>query len=336
MTLDPARGGKVRWTAGPPPSAGLLRPEPAEPPYTGPPAYPAPPRWGFPNLIWRWPTAVPGTPSARGRPDEQLRPIATWTVGVLVALAVFAVLAGGAELWRYALLAISRDNALSTTSVQISDGLVTGLWYPIPILLFAALVLGLWWLQLARAEASRRADAAAPHGNFSTGVRVVGLWVLLAVAAAVEYKVELPTLVVVIGAPLLVVVVAFAALVLTGPVVADLEHLALRKPPEERPRPSRLVLAWWGACVLNAVLVAVTLWRRLADGVQAMADAVLFTGLTHFVAAGLAVLTVLVIRRISLLLAPAVPGRGKRMRVIAVKDAGEPPLRAVRPAGARR
>ncbi|MGH3434111.1 MAG: DUF4328 domain-containing protein, partial [Thermocrispum sp.] len=305
-------------------------------PYSGPPSYPAPPRWGFPNLIWRWPTTVPGTASARSRPEELLRPIGTWTVGVLVAIAVFAVLAAVAEGWRYALLVLSRDEPLSTTSVQISDGLVTGLWYPIPILLFAALVLGLWWLQLACSEAARRAEVEAPHGTWSTGVRVVGLWVLLAVAAAVEYKVELPSLVVVVGAPLLVVVVAFAALVLTGPVIADLEHLALRKPPEERPRASRLLLAWWGVCVLNAVLVAVTLWRRLAEGVQAMADAVLLTAVTHAVAAVLAALTVLVVRRIGLLLAPAVPGRGKRLRVIAVRDAAPPPLRAVRPAGARR
>jgi hypothetical protein len=326
----------IRWTAGPPPGAGPLRPEPQEPPYTGPPKYPAPPRWGFPNLIWRWPTTVPGTPSARRPPDELLRPVGTWTIGVLAALAAFAVLAGCAELWRYGLLLLSRDEALSTTTVQVSDGLVKGLWYPIPILLFAAMVLGVWWLQLARAEAARGAEVGAPHSSWSVGVRVVGLWVLLAVAAAVEYKVDLPPLVVVIGAPLLVVVVAFAALVLTGPVIAELEHLALRRPPDERPKPSRLVLFWWGGCVLNAVLVAVTLWRRLAEGVQAQADAVLLTGVTHFVAAVLAVLTVLVVRRIGLLLAPATPGRLRRLRVLAVHGAGEPPLRAVRPAGARR
>lgn len=336
MTLDPAHGGRVRWTAGPPPGAGPPLPEQPEPPYTGPPKYPAPPRWGFPNLIWRWPTTVPGTDSARSRPVELLRPIGTWTIGVLTALAVFAVLAGGAELWRYVLVALSRDQALNTGTVELSDGLVKGLWYPVPILLFAAMVLGVWWLQLARAVAAERAEVEAPHGSWSVGVRVVGLWVLLAVVAAVEYKVDLPPLVVGIGAPLLIVTVAFAAVVLTGPVLAELEHLALRRPPEQRPRPSRLVLLWWAGCVLNAVLVAVTLWRRLGEGVQAQADAVLLTGLTHFVAALLAVLTALVVRRIGLLLAPAEPGRLRKLRVIAVRGGDEPPLRAVRPAGARR
>lgn len=336
MTLDPARGFSVRWTASPPPGAAPRRRSP-EPPYTGPPKYPAPPRWGFPNLIWRQPTSVPGTRSARARPDELIRPVGTWTVGVLVAIAVFAVLAGAAEFWRYALLVISRDEPLSTVSVRLSDGLVTGFWYPIPILLFAALVLGLWWLNLARAEASRLADVEPAYGPVTAGIRLVGLWVLLAVVAAVEYRVELPQLVVVIAAPVLVAVVAFAALVLAGPVVAELEHLAMGKPADSRPRPSRLVVVWWAACVLNAVLVAVTLWRRMGEGVQAMADAVLLTGITHWAAAALAVITVLVIRRIGMLLSPERPLGGKRLQVVAVRsDAAAPPLRAVRPAGARR
>ncbi|WP_051310308.1 DUF4328 domain-containing protein [Thermocrispum agreste] len=337
MTVDPARGFPVRWTASPPPGTPRCRREPPEPPYAGPPSYPVPPRWGFPGLIWRQPTSVPGTRSARPRADELIRPVGVWTAGVLAAAAVFAVLAGVAEFWRYALLVISRDEALGTVAVRVSDGLVTGLWYPIPILLFAALVLGLWWLQLARSEAARLADVEPPYGPVMAGAKLVGLWVLLAVVAAVEYRVELPPLVVVIAAPLLIAVVAVAAVVLPGPVIAELEHVALRKPADERPRPSRLVVTWWVGCVVNAVLVAATLWRRMGDGVQAMADSVLLTGITHLTAAALAVVTILVIRRIGMLLAPERSLAGKRMLVVAVgEDAQPPPLRTVRPAGVRR
>src|SRR5690606_40833782 len=58
----------------------------------------------------------------------------------------------------------------------------------------------------------------------------------------------------------------------------------------------------------------------------------LLTGITHWAAAALAVITVLVIRRIGMLLSPERPLGGKRLQVVAVRsDAAAPPLRAVRP-----
>ncbi|MGU3437370.1 DUF4328 domain-containing protein [Actinomycetes bacterium M1A6_2h] len=59
-----------------------------------------------------------------------------------------------------------------------------------------------------------------------------------------------------------------------------------------------LVRWWWAAWVVNwFVVVGVLLWR-LRDGLQAQAYGVLFTGIADLIAAGMAALTLLVVRRV--------------------------------------
>lgn len=334
-----ARGGVVRWVA--------LVPHPPAPrrhkrqePYTGPPSYPAPPKWGFPNLIWRLPNQVPGTATTKQDPAEAQRTLGVGAIVVLLALAVFAAFAGGAELWRYALLVRSRDAALSATAVQTSDTLVVwGYLATVPLLSLAAVILTFAWLVLARAAAARRSGYDPPRSLLSVILRIFAPWPAVGLVLGLLWLIAtlLPAAktVAVTLMPVAALGVLTVSLVLAGPVVIELEHAALGA-GRGKPRPSRLALVWWAFWVGNGLLVAVTAIWRTRDGLQQQADAVVMTAATNVAAATLAVLTVLVIRRVMALLAPHSPRRLRQFRVVGVRDAPEPELRTARPAGARR
>ncbi|MGH3515894.1 MAG: DUF4328 domain-containing protein [Haloechinothrix sp.] len=294
---------RLRWVAMPPPGTQRESRTPPAAPYTGPPCYPAPPRWGFPSLTWRRPTMVPGTPSAAADPLLRQRALGRQVLAVLGATALLAAMAAAAEFWRYALLVRSRSSALDSGVVLSSDALVLAADLMTFVVGAFAVGTAFWWLLLARAAAARRTGWAPARDTRRVAVAVF-----------------LPVL----------------NLVLAGPVVAELEHQALGRAPEHRPQPSRLVLAWWIAWVVNGVLALVTIGWRMREGVQAQADSVLLTGCTDLAACVLAVLTGLVIHRIMALLGPLEPGRRRRMRVIGVRGAPEPPLRPLRPSGSAR
>lgn len=333
---DPVHGGRVRWTATAPPGALAEQPPPPEGPYTGPPAYPAPPRWGFPNLIWRPPTSVPGTPSAHRSSPETLQAYALTARVVLVATAVMAALAAGAELWRYLLLVQSRNSALSSGPVLATDVLVVAFWLPATALAVVAMVVTVQWLLLALREACQKLDAKPPRSTWNVVIAVLAPWLVTVPYVVLAWlDVDIGPAFVVIALVLTLGAILSSA-VLAGPVVAELEHAALGKPPAERPKPSLLVLAWWAVWALNPVIAVFTARLRLLDGIQAQADSVLLTAMTDLAAAALALLTVLVIRGVMLLLAPAVPGKLRQLRLVTVRGAPEPPLRRARPAGARR
>ncbi|HVW42391.1 MAG TPA: hypothetical protein VHC18_13675, partial [Amycolatopsis sp.] len=113
----------MRWVAAPPPGAAVPRRARPVQRYTGPPAYPTPPRWGFPNLTWRPSTAVPGTPSSLPTPVERMRMLSRNAVTILWFLVGLATTGAVAEFWRYALLVVSRTSALHTDVVMMSDAL---------------------------------------------------------------------------------------------------------------------------------------------------------------------------------------------------------------------
>ncbi|KAA9166931.1 DUF4328 domain-containing protein [Amycolatopsis acidicola] len=289
--------------ASPPP--GAFVPRRARPPerYTGPPAYPVPPRWGFPNLTWREPTAVPGTPSSYPRPMERVRVLSRNAITILWFLAGLAAVAAIAEFWQYALLVISRTSALDTDVVTFSDSLKV--IAALLSVIFGALAFGsvLWWLYVARQAAAEESGQEPPRSS----------WQVLA-----------GTLI-----PLL-------NLVMAGSILAELEHAALRRPAVKRPRPSRLVLGWWATWVLNEVLLVVVIVWRFRGGIQAQADGVLLSGLLDLSAAGLAVLTAVVLQRITSLLAPIPLDRLRVRRVVAVKGAPRATERPPRPVSASR
>jgi Domain of unknown function (DUF4328) len=292
---------RVRWVAAPPPgTVGVRRARPVER-YTGPPAYPTPPRWGFPNLTWRESTVVPGTLSGYPPPIERVRMLARNAVTVLWFLVGLSTVAATGEFWRYALLVISRDTALSPGVVHTSDNLlVIAALLSVAFGLMAAASV-LWWLLIAQQAAAEENGQEPPRP---------------------PWQVLVGTLVPVLN------------LGMAGSVLAELEHAILCRPATRRPRPSRLVLAWWAAWLANGVfLVLVIIWR-LRGGLQAQADAVLLSGMLDLSAAVVAGLTAVVVHRLTTLLAPVVPGR--LQRVVAVKGAPKPAIRPSRPGGASR
>lgn len=294
---------RIRWVASPPPRTERPRRAVAFEEYTGPPFYPVPPRWGFPNLTWRWPTAVPGTPSAAPHPMQRLRLLARNALPVLWVIVVLAAIAALAEAWRYTLLVQSRDSALSTVVVTTSDALVLT---AAPLTFLFALIAvptTVWWLFVARIVAAKESGQDLPRPTWQVAVGVL---------------------------------VPVVNLVLAGSVVAELEHAVLRRPADRRPQPSRLVLGWWGAWIANAVLVLLVIVWRLREGVQAEADSVLLAALSDASAAALAAVTAVLLHRLTGLLAPISHVRPRPLRVLKVTGAPAPELRAHRPAGATR
>ncbi|RZS29463.1 uncharacterized protein DUF4328 [Herbihabitans rhizosphaerae] len=295
-------GQRVRWVATPPPGPPRA-PRRVRLRYTGPPSYAAPPRWGFPPLAWRWPTSVPDTRAGLPPAADRVRFLAGNTIGLLLVFAVLAVFAAGTEIWRYALLARSRDGALDGGTVSTSDGLVTvaGVLAVGTGVVVAALVL--WWLHLARRATADMTGNAPARADWRAMVCMV---------------------------------VPGLNLVLAAPVLAELEHAVAGGSPSERVRPSRLIVWWWIAWVVSGALFALTVVWRYRDGTQALADGVVLTALSDLAAAVVAVITALFVRRVSVLIVPVRPERLRFSRVIKVDGAPAPPLRPSRPAGSAR
>ncbi|GAB3139188.1 DUF4328 domain-containing protein [Amycolatopsis stemonae] len=294
---------KLRWVATPPPGAWPRRRVTPPERYLGPPSYPVPPRWGFPNLVWRRPTSVPGTASDEVRPIDRVPVLSRSLLGILFAFAVLAVVAAGAEIWRYVLLVQGRESALNRSVVAFSDGFVLTAGLLASILALLPAGLSVWWLLVARRAAADVSGDDPPRP----------LWQVL------------------VG-----VLVPIANLPMALSIVGELEHAVLGRPRDVRPKPSRQVLVWWGAWLLNWILLGVTIVWRFRDDVQAMADSVVLVALTDLSAALLAVVTALVVRRFSALLAPSDARAVRSMRVLKVAGAPEPELRTARPSGAAR
>jgi len=296
----------VEWVATAPTTpGGEVRPAPAGPwHYTGPPRYPAVPRWGFPALAWRRPTSVPGVrapvtgvPAVRGR--------ARLATVLLVLTALFAGLAAAGEIWRYVLLLASRTGALSAGAVTAAQVFTVATSVLAVVVGVAALTAVLAWLFVSMRTAAGQAGVAVPRRDWrvAAGLLVPGV-----------------------------------NLVLPGSVLAELEHVVLHRPTGARPRPGRLLRLWWAAWALDGLLFAGCLLWTSRDGVQAQADGVLLHALTDLVAVAVAVLTVLVVRRLTRLLAPLDPTRLRLMRVVSVAEPPDAPpaRRLARPASARR
>lgn len=274
----------LTWTASPPP--GPPRPIPARrPPYTGPPRYRFAPRWGFPPRPW---TDGHRPPPA---PDHALRArgVAAGAVPLLWSTGIVALLAAAAEFWRYALLVQSRDGALAAVTVAASDAFVNAAGTIAPMVgVLAGLLVVLWSVRASRAAAEL---AGVQPSRSARGV-VFG-WLVPGLNLAVP-----------------------------GSLFAEVEHAALRLPADRRPRPPRLLLAWWAFWVVGGVLAVVVLAWSLRTGVQARADGVLLHGVLDLVAAVTAGLTALLVARLTKLLAPA--GQGPREILVSVRTTEVP------------
>ena len=258
---------------------------PSQPRYTGPPSYPMPPRWGFSRLGWRWPAPEIG-PAVSS--VEQMRGLAATAIPLLGLTALLMLATAGAEIWRYALGLDSRTDAVPAGPLHASDAFVItgGVVSQLAGMLAGTVTVG--WLIRACTVAARAVKVTPARRP----------WQLVA------------------G-----VVVPGVNLLVPGAVLAELEHAALGRDPGRRPRPSRLVIAWWAIWATGLVLVAITMLWNLRDGVQARADGVLLHAATDLVAAGVAIATIVVVRRLTRLLSPAKLIDARRMVVVRVPDA---------------
>ncbi len=221
-----------------------------------------------------------------------MRGLAAVAVPLLGLTAMLALVTGGAEAWRYALLLDSRFDAVPAGPLHASDALVVtgGVVSLLSAVLAGAVTLG--WLVHATTTAAR----------FSAVTPARGRWQLI-----------------------LGVLIPGLNLVVPGAVLAELEHAALGLDPHRRPRPSRLVLGWWVGWATGLLLAGTAALWNLRDGVQARADGVLLHVVTDLVAGIVAVTTIVVVQRLTRLLSPAKLASARRMVVVRV--AGSPGLR---------
>ncbi|WP_219416633.1 DUF4328 domain-containing protein [Pseudonocardia nigra] len=264
----------LRWVAEPPGStAAVLARRRTRAVYTGPPRYPFQPRWGFAPQRWEPPTGPEPAPSD---PLQSARALLGTVVPLLWATSAVALLAAGAEVWRYVLLLASRDGALSASAVAASDALVASAGTVAPILtVIAGGLVVLWSVRAAEAAA----DRAGVRPSRSTRHILLG-WLVPGLNLAVP-----------------------------GSVLAEIEHTATGLPASLRPRPSRLLFAWWVLWSGGVVLSAVVLLWSLRQGVQARADGVVLHAVLDLLAAVTAGVTAVLIVRLTRLLGPARPQR---------------------------
>ncbi len=215
-------------------------------------------------MVWR--PAPTGPDPAGPAPSPQLRR-AAW-LGWLTAAA--ALVAAGAELWRFLLMIDGRTKVLSATEVTTSDALVAA--SSLAVLAFAILTVAIAVTALIRTH-RWAAVAAGPAPSRSAGAVAARLLVPgWNVYGAGQILVEIDTLL--------------------GP--SD----------DSRPRAAgrRLVLLWWSSWVVNAVLVVVSLGRGLGGSLQAIADTVELHIAVDVSAAVVAGLGALVLRRFARLI----------------------------------
>lgn len=227
-------------------------------PYFGPPSYGnRPPRWGFPPVVWR--SAAPAGPVAPELPSRAL----TMVAALCLATAVVALVAAGAELWRYLLLLQGRTVVLSGTAVRASDRLVgTAAWTATALAVLTAALLAPLLVRL-HAVAAQRAGLAPSRVPAAVLARlVVPGWNLYGV----------------------------------GVVAGEIDG-QLRSPRSERPRLSALVVALWIVWLVDAVLVLTTLVMAFGTSDQAVADTVELHVFVDMVGAVVAALWFALLRR---------------------------------------
>ncbi|RJQ74977.1 DUF4328 domain-containing protein [Pseudonocardiaceae bacterium YIM PH 21723] len=292
LSMQPDPQWSVEWVASSPvPPAPVKNAAPG--PYTGPPRYPAVPRWGFPFYK---PLSLAAMPEP-ATPLQRMWAMTGLVIPNMWLLAACSLALAAAEVWRYLLVITGDDRAFSAALVNTSDALVISAGVVSLLLSLVGTCFGALWLLRARDQAEDRYGVRNPRSNRQAllGLLIPGL-----------------------------------NLVRPGQLLTELEHIAIEAPTDKRPRPSRLVLSWWIAWAIGLLLPAVTLAWNYFDSPQAMADGILLHILTDIAAAVVAVLTVQVVRRLTALLMPSDGSILAGVRVIAVNDAPAPPLR---PAG---
>ncbi|WP_042573533.1 DUF4328 domain-containing protein [Rhodococcus sp. MEB064] len=178
----------------------------------------------------------------------------------MVSVAFFLFVAAAlAEFARYAVLLVSRDSLIPAAVLALSDAAVWCLSFlSVGVGLVAAVASVAW---LVRARRSAYADRGEVDPRRPRTLFAGSL-------------------------------IPLVNLVAPGVFLTELARVSSQRWSLERVLPW-----WWTAWVVNWLMLAATLAFRVADGIQARANGVLATALTDLVAAGLAALTLVLIRR---------------------------------------
>ncbi|WP_280397645.1 DUF4328 domain-containing protein [Nocardia carnea] len=209
--------------------------------------------------IPRWGLRDRPVTAADSEPQQPLSALARWVYTALLATAVLFGLAAVAELIRYLILLRNRTRLIEPPLLWFSDALVnTAALFALIMALVAAVAALGWLIEL------RRTVFAAAGRRDPRSPRLLALGCLI------------------------------PGVNLVYPGVFLSEVVAGR----EDPRPLRAVRIWWVCWVLGGLLAVAALYWRTADSLQAKADGVLFTALTDLAAAGVAVLTLWVVRTV--------------------------------------
>jgi hypothetical protein len=224
-------------------------------------------------------------------PLQTARSLLGTLVPLLWATSAVALLAAGAEVWRYVLLLASRDGALSAGAVAASDALVASAGTVAPVLTAVSGALLVLWTVRAAQAAADRADVRPARSRRA----IVAGWLVPGLNLSVP-----------------------------GSVLAEIEHSALGLPPGLRPRPSRLLVVWWVLWAGGVVLSVVVLLWSLRTGVQARADGVVLHAVLDLLAAVTAAVTARVVLLLTRLLAPSAPRRREVLVRVGPKSTSAP------------
>ncbi|MCD2193273.1 DUF4328 domain-containing protein [Actinomycetospora endophytica] len=270
----------VRWVATTPDAMRPREPVLTRLPYAGPPSYRQIPRWS----LWPWAERPePGSPDgplpprAATEPQEALRAHAAFLRQLAITTGVLAGVAAAGEVFRYVLLLLSRDRALSGVVLGWSDVLVTLFGLLAPVAALATGVIFLRWLLAARTVAS---EISGTRPWRSTRILLLGC--------------VLPPF----------------TLTVPGATLAEIEHAAGRD-PARRPVPSRPVLTWWATWAVGVVLGILTVVQGFWTSTQALADGVELHALVDVAAVVTAWATIRVVAHLTELLAPVLRPTGR-------------------------
>lgn len=212
-------------------------------------------------------------------------------VPLIGAASILFGLAALAEIGRYLILLRNRTRLIDPTLLALSDSAVWATSFLALGVALAGAVAAIGWL----IEARRRGYAGE---NRSDPRRVRTL---------------------VLGC-----VIPLVNLVLPGVFVTEFTRDVV-------PRTRKLIRVWWWAWVLNGVMVVAAMFWWTADSLQIEADGVLFSAATDLVAAGVGILTIMVIRKID---GHDVLGRRRiAKRWLIATGPARPVIEPIRPAG---
>ncbi|WP_194816689.1 DUF4328 domain-containing protein [Nocardia sp. XZ_19_385] len=239
--------------------------------------------------IPRWGLIDPAPQTADAPPTRWQR----WTERVeplLIVTAALFALAAVAELGRYGVLLRNRTRLIEPLLLRASDALVIGSAVLALVFALLAAVALVGWLIEARGAAFAQAGRRDPRS-----VRTLALGC----------------------------VIPGVNLLWPGVFLTELAE------QRGNPRALRAIRIWWCAWILGGAMAVAAVFWRTADSLQAQADGVMFMVYTDVVAAGVAVLTLWVVR---LLAGRDLLGRTKpARRWVVATEAAVPVIEPVQP-----